>query len=234
MILHNDSSYQIYFGDKKDRCVKSDYQLTKRYLSQLKEQLKLQSLFFLNQIHSNQGLIISDPDQLKKNNLFKINGDYLITNLRNIGIGVLTADCLPVILYDPVKFVVAIIHAGWRGSVADIIDKVIDNMKDVFNIEAENLIIHFGACADACCYQVDQGFEKNLEHYSFGADLLIKKHGLFFNLVELNKRLLLNRGVLLQNIRMEYNVCTICSQNFHSYRRDNKTDYRQATIVALK
>ncbi len=235
MILHNDPSFLIYFGDKKDRCVKSDLKTTKEYLLQLKENLKLKSLIFLNQVHRNFGLCLKDENQINGNlSLFEQNGDFLITNLRNVGIGVVTADCLPIVLYDPIKQVVCVIHAGWRGSVADIIDNAINEMEINFNVTAENLVAYIGACAGACCYEVGRNFTKNLENYNFAHELFIQKNGIFFNLTELNKRLLLNRGILLKNIHTQYNVCTICSSNFHSYRGDNKTDYRQATIVALK
>lgn len=235
MILHNDPSYIIYFGDKRDRCVKSNSDTTKQYLLKLKDDLKLKSLIFLNQSHTNSGFCVTDQNQAEQDfGMFKMDGDFLITNLRNVGIGVVTADCLPIVLYDPVKYVVCVIHAGWKGSVADIVDNAIDLMNEKFKVQPSNLIAYFGACAGACCYEVGPCFLKNLDHYNFAQDLLLNKNGIFFNLTELNKRLLLNRGVLLKNIHTQYNICTICSSGFHSYRGDNKTDYRQATIVALK
>ena len=76
----------------------------------------------LNQIHSNKFYFISKNFKFNKK---KLKGDALITNVKNIALGVLTADCVPILIYDKNLKVISIIHAGWKGAYIGIIKKVI-------------------------------------------------------------------------------------------------------------
>ena len=236
MILHNEPSYLIYFGDKKGCCVESYPKFPIKCFEELRLPLHLEKIAFLKQVHSCNGICIDKLDQLESSlNFLEQNGDFIITNVRNIGIGVLTADCLPLIFYDPVHHAVAVVHAGWRGAVANIVEKVINKMEECFNSKASNLITYFGSCAKVCCYQVQQNFLENLEKYSFVKDVVFNRdEQTFFNLPTFVEMQLLNLGVKEASIHKNYNDCTICNTQFHSYRRDNATALRQATIVALK
>jgi len=79
-------------------------------------------LILLNQIHSNKFHFIGKNFKFKKK---KLKGDALITNVKNIAIGVLTADCVPVLIYDKNLKIISAIHAGWKGAYIGIIKKVI-------------------------------------------------------------------------------------------------------------
>ena len=80
-----------------------------------KDKLKLMS-----QTHSNKVIII-DKNNINNNN-FK--SDALITKIKNVAIGVLTADCVPVILYDEVNQIIGCIHAGWKGAISGIVENL--------------------------------------------------------------------------------------------------------------
>ena len=75
------------------------------------------SLFLMNQTHGNKVVTI---DQNNKN-IQRINADALITKIENIAISVLTADCVPILIYDRINRIVACVHAGWRGAINGII-----------------------------------------------------------------------------------------------------------------
>ena len=75
-------------------------------------------LILLNQIHSNKFYFIKK--NFKFNNK-KLNGDALITNVKNIALGVLTADCVPILIYDKYLKIISIIHAGWKGAYIGIV-----------------------------------------------------------------------------------------------------------------
>ena len=75
------------------------------------------NLFLMNQTHSNNVVRINENNK----NIQRINADALITKIKNIAISVLTADCVPILIYEEVNNVVACIHAGWRGAVNGII-----------------------------------------------------------------------------------------------------------------
>ncbi len=236
MILHNEPSFLIYFGDAKDRCVKSSNTLNPEYLLELKNKLNLEKLIFLKQVHGIKGLTISDSSQAKFSlNILDKEGDFLVTNLRNIGLGILTADCLPVIFYDPVNHVVAIAHAGWKSLVAGIIPNVIETMQKEFNTKPINLNTFFGACAKVCCYQVQKDFIHNLDNSTFSDQVIFNKDNkIFFDIPRFATLQLTELGIPSKNIKKNYKSCTVCDTRFHSHRRNGKEAGRQATIVALK
>ena len=80
------------------------------------------NLILLNQIHSNRFHFISKNYKIKKK---KLNGDALITNVKKIALGVLVADCVPVLIYDKNLKIISAIHAGWKGAYKEIIKKVV-------------------------------------------------------------------------------------------------------------
>ena len=93
----------------------------------------------------------------------------MITNLRGVAIGVRTADCIPVLLYDPVNKAAAAVHSGWRGTVAKIICNVINKMSSTYGTIPSDIlaVIGPGICAD--CFQV--GEEVALQFKEAGFDI---------------------------------------------------------------
>ncbi|MBU4269695.1 peptidoglycan editing factor PgeF [Candidatus Dependentiae bacterium] len=235
MILHEDASFKIYFGDIKDDCVKSDGNYNIDYFEKTGSTLNLEKLVFLKQVHGNSGVCV-DQNFLEKNMLlFELTGDYIVTNKRNIGIGVLTADCLPVVFYDPVHHALGIVHSGWRGAISNIIENCVEKMRELYQTNTKDLTVYFGACANVCCYEIQADFFKNLETISFFEDVIIKKEDkMFFDLSKLVAMKLMELGVLKQEINFSYNNCTICDERFHSYRRNQGGVGRQSTIISLK
>ena len=110
------------------------------------------SLFLMNQTHSNKVVTI---DKYNKN-ILKIDADALVTNIKNIAISVLTADCVPVLIYDDVNRVVACVHAGWRGAVSGIIK---NTLTEIIKIGKSNKIyVAVGPCIGARNYEVGKDF----------------------------------------------------------------------------
>ena len=236
MILHNNSSFLIYFGDSRNCCAKFNKKISLESIKSIQKILPFQKIVFLNQVHGSDGRVIKNFDKINSScSLFERDGDYLITNLRNLGIGVISADCLPVIFYDSVNSVASVAHVGWRGAVLKITSVIIDKMQQEFNSKKENLIIYFGPCARVCCYQIGDDFLKNLEGFAFRDQVLIRrneKH--YFDLPKFVKLQLLELDIKVDKIRQNYNDCTICNPEFCSVRRQGETSSRQATIVVLK
>lgn len=239
MILHNDPSFKMYFGDLKDDCVKSDKTHNIDYFVDKKNKLNLDGLIFLKQTHSNSGISV-DANYLSNNIinnnliLFKNQGDFLVTNIRNIGIGVLTADCLPIAFYDSVNHAIGVAHAGWRGTVDNIAYNTIKKMQESFGSKIGDITAYLGACAKVCCYQVQPDFLKNLENAHFWQDTILKKDNLlYFDLPRFVYLQLIDIGLKPKNICLNYNNCTICDQNFHSFRKKGQDSGRQPTIISL-
>ena len=116
-----------------------------------KLKIKNNKLILMRQTHSNKVVVI------KKHNLKKrINSDAIITNIKGIGLGVLTADCVPILIYDYRNKVVGCIHAGWRGAFKDIIKNTIIRMK---KLNANSKVYAcVGPCLGAESYEVDLSF----------------------------------------------------------------------------
>ena len=234
MILHNSSFYGLVFGDKNNYCVKS---LSGDFISdfaQAKNLLNLKKLVFLNQTHSINGLVITDTAQIPDDlTIFKSDGDFLITNLPLVGIGVRTADCLSILIFDKTKKIVCAIHAGWRGAVGGIIQKVFEILINKFESDIKDLEIYLGPCAKSCCYEVDEKFLENLQKTTDGI-ITQKNNKIYFNLPKFAEVNLLDLGVKSNQINQEYNLCTICTKNqFCSYRLGD-IDSRQMSIIFLK
>ena len=111
-------------------------------------------IFLLNQIHSNKFVYIDENFTFKK----KIKADAIITNQKNFPIAILTADCVPLLLYDNKKSIIAAIHAGWKGAFKDIIDKVINFMLSK-GCDRKNITVAIGPCISQKNYNVKEDFK---------------------------------------------------------------------------
>ncbi len=243
MLLHNNPLFRIYFGDAKD-VVSPDQYLNippdKNLFSissfvKLKEVMKLDRLVFLKQVHGLDGTVIRSKRHAKGIRSFTIEGDYLITNVPFIGLGVVTADCLPIVLYDSFNQVVAIVHAGWRGSSKNVVLRAIDRMSKEFGTKPDQLKIFFGPSAKVCCYNVGQDMLESFEDFEF-IDRVVQRRSdqVFFDLPGFNKLLLEGVGVKPESIKLDYNMCTICDHSFSSLRREGDKAGRQITVVSLQ
>jgi polyphenol oxidase len=243
MLIHKEPSFSILFGGEQERFVPAHYKqfnagelLTREPFTLVQKMLPMQKkLIFLHQVHGNDGTIITTAEQAESMNTFCIDGDFLITNLTNIALGVATADCLPIILYDTFNHVISSVHAGWRGAVAGIAGKAFDSMQQQFGTQAKNIKVFFGPNAKVCCYNVKSDLVDVLEKFEF-VDKVVRTidQQIFFDLPFFNQLLLQEKGIAQAAFHLEYNNCTICDTSFCSYRRQNPTEYRQMTIVALQ
>ena len=82
------------------------------------------SLLTMNQTHSNKVVIIDDSNK----HIQRISADALVTNQKNIAISVLTADCVPILIYDEVNQIIGSIHAGWKGTIGGIIENTFNEI----------------------------------------------------------------------------------------------------------
>lgn len=242
MIVHNDPLLYIYFGDERT-CLQRDIFMSDctqedlwgyQELAGLKKILHIDSLVLLRQMHSTDGVSISDTILTELLNK-KVEGDFLITQREHIGLGVYTADCLPIVFYDTYNRAIGICHAGWPGSVNKIALKTLERMQRDYGTDLDHLRIFFGPSARVCCYQVTAEFEKHLAPFSYRDQVLtLYDDQRFFNLPLFNKLQLEEYGVKKDAFHCRYNLCTICNPSFCSNRRDKESMKRQLTVVALK
>ncbi|HEU0138262.1 MAG TPA: peptidoglycan editing factor PgeF [Bryobacteraceae bacterium] len=145
-------------------------------------------------------------------------GDALVSNTAGIYVGVRTADCQPILMVDPEVRAVAAIHAGWRGTAACLAAKAVDRLRRDFGAEPVRLVVAIGPGIGVCCYEV--GPEVAIQFKELfperGKELERKTH---LDLMEATRRQIAAAGVPDGNIHI-VPLCTFCSDEFHSYRRD--------------
>ena len=130
--------------------IRMNLQIVRRKISK-----KAKNIFLLNQTHSNKCIFIDE----KYNKKLKPKADAVITNQRYLPIGILTADCVPILICDNKKKIIAAIHAGWRGAYKGIIDKVIRLMIKK-NCKLKNMTVAIGPSISVKNYEVREDFKK--------------------------------------------------------------------------
>ena len=156
-------------------------------------------------------------------------GDALITGEPGKSIGVRTADCVPILLVDPEHRAVAAVHAGWRGSAAEIVKRTIEAMTRTFGTAASALHAAIGPCVRNCCYEVG---ENVLQQFSalfpeWGA---VPEKGKL-DLAEANRRQMQAVGVARDSI-FDCCLCTCChGVEFFSFRREPQNPGRMLSAI---
>lgn len=157
--------------------------------------------------------------------------DALITDVEGVVLCILTADCVPVLLYDYKHKVVAAIHAGWKGTQAHIVNKTVDKMKEVFSSNPKNILAGIAPSIGSCCYEVGE----DVAGHFFDTPEAFTKQGekYMLNLPYLNQQQLLNAGLKESNIEMS-ETCTACDvDRFFSYRKENGCSGRFMSMIGL-
>jgi polyphenol oxidase len=198
-------------------------------------QLKNNLPFLINQIHSAEIFILKDKFQTREQ-VSKINADVIMTHLSGIPIGIFTADCIPVLLYDPKLHVAAAIHAGREGTSQNIVNKSIMTMKSEYGCEPQDLVASLGLGIGGCCYEIDENCLNSFGNkISFKPPFVkLKENGKFLlDLFAVNEQQGIDAGLLPENI-LRSEECTFCSpMNYFSYRREGQTG-RILTFIMLQ
>ncbi len=191
------------------------------------------NLIFPVQTHSNHVRVVGKDTGLEELE----DTDAIITNTPGLLISVQSADCVPVLLYDPVQKAAAAIHAGWRGTMAQIVHHTVEKMKTVFGSAPDNLIAAIGPSIGEEVYQVGpEVIEAVVQVYGTKEGIISREAGGkgFCNLWEANRIQLLRQGIKAENIEVA-GICTYrYADQFFSARHSNHTAGRFAAGVVLK
>ena len=211
-------------NDKKKNIIKNLNLVSK------KMNIELKDLVLMNQTHSNKVILVN-----KKNKNKRLNSDALVTKLKGIGLGVLTADCVPIILYDETNNIIGCVHAGWKGAVSGIIENTIKKFK---KINSNNKIFaSVGPCIGKKSYEVDLNFYRNFISKSKKNSIYFSKKNKFKRLFNLRKYV--NDKLIKLNVKIDnvYHDTFRDKSRFFSYRRSQKlgeNDYgRCISIISL-
>ncbi len=203
--------------------------------------LPIQNLYIPYQTHEDKICVLDENFMTLSDNdkYLSLNGvDALITNQKNVCIGVTTADCVPVLIYDPVKHILAAVHAGWKGTVAKIVEKTVAKMVDAFGCSTQDMYAGIAPCISQKHFEVgvevvdafkEAGFP--LEDIGYRNSDSGKMH---IDLRLANRILLDEAGMPIQNIETS-NLCTYSDSDlFFSARRQTIHSGRMVTGGALR
>lgn len=183
------------------------------------------------QIHSDRVLVV--PDGSPTGPAVRIGeGDALLLEHPGTLAGIRTADCLPILLVDRVTRTVGAIHAGWRGTVAEISAKAVHAMLCQFGTRPEDIWAAIGPGIGSCCFEV--GPEVAIRFAPLFPERADLHHRTRIDLVESNRRQLVDAGVPSSHIECS-GLCTSCRQDqFHSYRRDKDWAGRMISAIGIR
>ena len=242
MLLHTDPLYKIFFGDTKTQYINCANQKNKKKnvlfaewpFAFVKKKLRARDLIFLQQVHSATGVSINTDEQLTQLEPFTHRGDFIVTNLPHIGIGVATADCVPIVLFDPIRRVISVIHAGWRGSLEGVACNALTTMKKKFSCVPEHIRVFFGPSVTKQSYIVGDEVIKQVSVLDCAEDVLQYTHNnVYFDLPLFNRIMLEQMGIKKDAFHLNYNYDTITESAFCSYRAHGERTGKNLTIAML-
>lgn len=190
-----------------------------------------------NQTHTNTVKYVTEHHKGKvfaETSFRDVDGIY--TDKKNLALMSFHADCTPVFFYDPVKKVVALAHAGWRGTLLNIVGVMVRALVNDFNSDPKDIKTAIGPSLGSCCFEVDKDVADMFlnENREFIKYMEIKEPKYHFNLWEINKYLLRKEGIKEENIEVS-GVCTKCNNDlFFSHRAQGGKRGLLAGILMMK
>lgn len=225
----------IYSGDDIDNVA-----VNRKYLTQMLD-VEEENLFFPYQTHGSEVCIIDEVFMSKTDieKLMLLNGvDAVVTNQKKVCIGVGTADCVPILIYDSQKSVLAAIHAGWRGTVSKVVAQTVNVMIEKFDCNINNLHAGIGPCISQKHFEVGsevvEAFSKagfDLTEISSINKDTSKTH---IDLKKANMQSLLNSGIDSSNIEVSKQCTYSMPELFFSARRQSIHSGRMITGGIIK
>ncbi|MBQ2748000.1 MAG: peptidoglycan editing factor PgeF [Firmicutes bacterium] len=205
---------------------------------------KAENMYMINQVHGDTIKCVSGGEAgAGISRPIEVFADALITDVPGIALTIFTADCTPVLIYDPVKKVVAAVHAGWKGTALDIAGKTVEKMKREYGCLPKDMHAAIGPCISRCCFETHSDVPDAMITLLGDAALsaIDKKYSdeegeekFFVDLKLINSMLLERSGVKKENIEISPH-CTACeTETFWSHRRMGTARGSLAAVIMLK
>ena len=213
-------------NDKKENILKNLESVSKKI------GCKKELLITLNQKHTDKVVCFASSADIKN----KLNGDAIVSKVKNVGISILTADCASIFFYDPKNKIVGCAHAGWKGALNGIIKNTVKKFNEL-NSNNDDLIAVVGPCINKKNYRVKTDLFEKFIHQD-------KKNEIFFDKISYENYLFdlrgyINKEILNLNIKNIENIEKDTFSEvefFYSYRRsciNKKQDYGRCISVIL-
>lgn len=197
-------------------------------LDSIKEEFGVKEVIYTKQVHSDF-VVKYEGEDVKE-----IECDGIVSNKKDVALGVFTADCVPIILINKELGVASAVHSGWKGTIKGIVKDALKKMEEEYGCNNENTIAIIGPHNRVCCYEVSEELKEK-----FVTETKMKETDIFkgrnLNLEEVIKKDLKEMGVCDENL-YSLPLCTFCEENIklHSYRKSVGTYGRLFTFVIKK
>jgi YfiH family protein len=192
----------------------------------IQQALDLKVLAGAVQVHGDRAAVITSTRQAQLEDLPAV--DILVTTVPGLGLLIKQADCQAVMLYDPVKRVVANVHCGWRGQLQNILQESVSLLQNRFGSRPSDLYAAVGPSLGPCCAEF-RNFPQEFPHFLWSYQV----RPTYFDLWRLSRDQLVAAGLQPEHLDFA-RLCTRCGTgDFFSYRRDRVTG-RQGAVIALR
>jgi len=219
---YNSLNVGLSVGDKKESVV-----INRKTIARCMDS---QKLVFANQFHETGILVFkkSDVNRPSKIDASPLSGDAMITDIPGKSLAIQLADCQGILLFDPQNKVVANVHSGWRGSIANILGTCVASMKTEFGCRPKNIYAGISPSLGPCCGEFihyQQEIPQRYWRYKNTSD--------YFDFWKISFHQLANAGISSQHVEIS-NICTKCNSHlFFSFRKKNPTG-RFVSVIGLK
>lgn len=190
----------------------------------------IRALHSLRQVHGDRVRIVA----ARERGADPTTGDALIARSPGTGVAIKAADCVPVLLADPVSGAVAGVHAGWRGTLVRVAEKAVRVLAAQADAPASQLAAVIGPAIRACCFEVGPEVVSAFREHGHDVDRFAIRPGAagrpHLDLALANRLQLLAAGLREEMIE-DTALCTRCQPAFHSYRREGPGVGRNWSVV---
>ncbi len=168
---------------------------------------------------------------------YEESADGLITNEKGVTLVTYHADCTSIFFLDPVKKVIALAHAGWRGTAGKIVCNMIDKMIDIYGCKVKDIVCGIGPSIGKCCYEIDEKvYNQFIEIKEIDINKATTKcenNKYLLDLCEVNKQLLIKKGLEEHNIQVS-DICTKCNNDLLFSHRATQKHGEMASMISLR
>ncbi|HEX5623255.1 MAG TPA: peptidoglycan editing factor PgeF [Sulfuricurvum sp.] len=190
----------------------------------------LTDLIHMRQIHSDRVLIADETMNFKT----PPECDALISNRFDVPLMVMSADCTPILIFDPIHNAIGAIHAGRAGALNAILPKTLSSMHRHYGTSADDVQIILGPSIHGCCYEINEAIALEVKSQGYGEALRREENQVFLDVNTILLLQLKESGVSAERIEV-IDECTACnSGDYFSYRADTQHTGRIAGVILLR
>lgn len=197
-----------------------------------------QRCIMAKQVHSTKVQIVTEKDAGKgiQYPQQRMEVDGLVTDQPGLPLVVFYADCVPILLYHERTHCLAVVHAGWKGTVGAIAAEAVRMMQQMFRVETKEILAAIGPSIGSCHFEVGQEVAREFQRNGFHSQILPSpstSEKWYVNLWDSNRKVLLDAGLMAKNITCA-EICTVChKEHYFSHRGLGADTGRMALIAAL-